>query len=256
MKKGFWTIVTLLCTNSCMYAQEWNIGVHLDPVFTMPILSGKSVRNEDISVSFLRPGIKAGINFNYRLENMSVEFSPAFVRRELSVYNNKSSYSGQEIFYRSTMPSNSILFPLAVNFLLDRHDENTRYDMYLVAGMEYEMNQTDSAASFASSTNGGVTVDVKGKYNGLVFQNIVAPVIGVKINAILKNVGLIDYGLSFHLPLTVSGPYNVDAKLTNGPNTTAQSAALYASNAYIDIKLCYYFFSIGKKLKRVKYRIV
>jgi hypothetical protein len=246
----------LICSYVRLPAQELNIGFHIDPIFNLPLVSNKSVRNGEVSVALFRPGYNAGLNLNYRRENIGVELAANFIRRSVTVFNSRGHYSGQEVYYRTRMPSSSFEFPLTVNFLLDRHDNKTKYDLYLVAGVGYELVRNDSSTSNAAATRGGVKVELEGKYKGPLFQGSVVPQIGFKINAILKNVGLIDYGVSFHLPLSVSGPYNVDATITGNQGTIVQNSSIYATTSFLDVKLCYYFLSIGKKMKRVRYRVV
>ena len=242
--------------NSIVKGQELNLGFHIDPIFSLPIVSGaKSVRNDQISVAVFRPGYNVGLNLNYKLKNNSLELAANYVRKSVSVFNTRGHHFGQKVYYRSTMAATCFEFPLTINFLMERHDSKTRYDLYLLAGIGYELARIDTATSSDYSMNGSVRLDLAGRYAGPVFQNSVVPQIGFKINAILKNVGFIDYGVSFHLPISVSGPFNVDAQISSGSSLVTQNASIYATLAFIDIKLCYYFYSIGKKFKRVKYRI-
>jgi hypothetical protein len=245
-----------MCVHGRARAQELNIGIHANPILNTPIVGGKSVRNEDVKVGKFRPRYNVGFNVNFKFGSMSVELAANYVRKSVSVFNTKGSYYGQDLYYRTAVPSSCFEFPVMLNFLLDRHDNKTKYDAYLVAGVGYELSYTDSFASTATASSGGVNLDLVGKYTGPAFQSAVVPQVGFKINAILRNVGLIDYGLSFHLPISVVGPYEVKADIMSSQGNATQYSAVYVTAAFIDVKLCYYFYSIGKRFKRVKYRIV
>jgi hypothetical protein len=240
-------------------AQELNIGIHANPIFTTPVLSGKSVRDKETHISAFKPGYSIGLNLNLKLKTMGFGLDANYLRKSVRVYRKIKGTDGQTAKYSVNTPGNSLEFPLLVNFLLDRHDEATTYNLYLVAGMAYEISMWDTAASFSTtgSGNSGYSIYATGSYGGAAVQHVVSPVIGIKINAILRNVGLVDYGVSWHLPLTVSGPYNASATLYNGGVMQySYNSSIYASASYIDFKLCYYFYSLGKKMKRVRYRNV
>jgi hypothetical protein len=252
-------LVTFICIiiGSGLNAQELNIGIHANPIFTTPVTGGKSVRDKETNISAFKPGYNIGLNLNLKLRTMAFGLDANYLRKSVRVFRKIKGTDGQNAKYSVNTAGNALEFPLLVNFLLDRHDEETTYDLYLVAGMAYEMSMWDTTtySSTTGSGNSGYELYATGSYGGAAVQHVVSPVIGFKINAILRNVGLVDYGISWHLPLTVSGPYNASATLYNGGVMQySYNSSIFASASFIDFKLCYYFYSLGKKMKRVRYR--
>jgi hypothetical protein len=233
---------------------ELNIGAHVNPVFTIPFVSSKSVRSEDLRVAEFRPGYNLGFNINYKLKEFSLELAANYVHKTLSIAHRVGSFMSQNAYYRVSVRNKSFEFPLTINFLLGHHEGKTTYDSYLFLGAAYEFDFFDSSSSSSKQSGGPVDLYVEGNYGGPLQQHMIAPVIGFKINANLSRVGLIDYGVGWHFPLANTGPYNAEARLSSGSSSVLFSNSIFASNTWIDVKLCYYFLNIGKGLKRVRYR--
>ena len=234
--------------------QEINIGVHANPILAAPVLSGKSMLEEDLKPYWLRLGYNVGANIHLKFPKMSVELAPGYLRKSVSV-SQKAQQLGFDVFYRVTIPSRAFEFPVLVNLLLHRHDKEKVYDLYFVVGAGYEMVIIDSFSTSTTSGAGGINLAVTGRYSGAKNYSTVTPVIGFKINAVLKSVGLIDYGISYHLPLTASGPYIMETKYNVGSGSSLRTSNVFAHTSYIDVKLCYYFLNFDKDMKQREYRL-
>lgn len=252
--KNILTGIAFCAVQATAFGQDINIGVHANPLFAAPVLSGKSQLAEELKPYWLRLGYNVGANINLKFKKMSVELAPSYLSKSVSVTQRRKQI-GFDSYYRITIPSKAIELPVLVNLLLHRHDKDKVYDLYFVAGAAYELGMIDAYNGSTTSGGGGVNLYVVGSYNGVRNYSTITPILGFKINAVLKSVGLIDYGLSFHFPLQSTGPYITESTYNIGQGTSLYTNSVYAHTSYIDIKLCYYFLNFDKNFNRLKYRL-
>lgn len=253
MKKLFSGIV-FCCICAFAHAQELNIGIHANPVFATPVISkGRSELQEDLSTS-LRIGYNVGANINVKFNKLSLEAGANYLGKPLAI-TQRQQQLGFDTYYRVVIPSKAVEVPVTVNLLMHHHDKNSVYDVYLMIGAGYEIGMIDSSLSsavYSGSGGGAGGFSVDGHYLGNRKYSTISPIVGFKINAVLRNVGLIDYGLSFHFPVAANGPYVYESSY-NIVGTSAYKNTVYAHAAYLDIKLAYYFLNIGRDMKRMRY---
>lgn len=249
-------------------AQEFNIGVHVNPVFTVPVADKKNKYDPAIKIKWLQAGVGAGMNFNIRFPKLCLELSPAVMTKTISfqqtadyTYKNIGGSSSTNGKYTLKAQSYSWEVPLTFAWLLDAHAAQTTYNLYAVAGTSFESNTTGGYSETSSSvSHGAIDPQTTVAYvqntlpgNGVTTQwwNII---LGFKINAILSRVGLIDYGISWHFPLSTASLHHFDYIIANNQYGSVYTADVYPRLSYIDVKLCYYFLNLQQGRK--KYRFI
>lgn len=253
MKKLFSGII-FCCICSFSRAQELNVGIHANPMIGTPIIiKGRSELQEDLKTSW-RIGYNIGANINVKFNKFSLELGANYLAKSLAV-TQRQQQLGFDTYYRVVIPAKAVEVPVTLNLLMHHHDKNNMYDVYFIMGAGYETGMIDSSLSsavYSGSGGGGSGFSVDGHYRGRRQYSTITPIVGFKINAVLRNVGLIDYGLSFHFPVVANGPYVYESSY-NIVGTSAYKNTVYAHAAYIDIKLAYYFLNIGKEMRRMRY---
>ena len=170
-------------------------------------------------------------------------------------YNSLGGSSSISSYSDTRSPGYAIGIPLQVGYLLDRHNAKTVYDFYGLLGLSYEMHTTlpYSYGSVTSQTGSSVTNN-RNFYPGEgVKTNWVNIIAGFKINAILRKVGLIEYGLRYHFPLSHAGRYHVETVVSNGVYGSAFTGDFYPRLTYMDFHFTYYFLNFEKGTGRKKY---
>lgn len=129
------------------------------------------------------------------------------------------------------------------------------YDLHAVAGTSAEYNRANAYLNTMVGSPGSI---VRQDYTLPAGQNIwVNAIAGLKIHTILRKIGLIDYGLLWHVPLQKSGGYTLTSVVKNfstGDDMT-YNGTYYPRLAYLDIKLCYYLLNLDKGNHIIKYRV-
>lgn len=261
MKYIFLFIFPLLLLFSCpTWAGEYNIGLHVNPVFSTPILEKSSEYEGGINVGNFMLCYNVGANFNITNKKVAFETGINIIQKKFRMGNRVKTYSAGYNSFALTAYSTSFEFPMLVAANIHKHDRNDIvYDLYLLGGLSYEIFVADGHAYSFSTVNEGQyyiydeTYDIPhpGAQNN--WLNFVA---GFKINAVIRHFGLIDYGLSFHLPGAVNFPYRIESVVRN--QDTGEEV-LYKANlkprmAYIDVKFCYYFLNLDNNGRRIKYK--
>ena len=256
-KAIFLLIAAVLLTAGRLPAQELNIGVHLNPILTRPVLSSKSVYDKEVRPVYFTLGYNAGFNLNYKLSSdVSIETGVNLVQKFIRFNDLRGSALGVGADYYVSLGSTFIEVPLLFNYRIYHHDRKTNYDLDALGGAAYETGNANSTMTGSSSLgNSNALLQVNGSYRGNANASYVTAIIGFKINAVLRRVGLIDYGLSYHLPLEATGPYNMSVSLGNNSSVNNYSGAFYARMSYIDFKLCYYFLNLNSRFRRIWYRL-
>ncbi len=247
------------------YAQEFNIGIHFSPIATVPMMAKPPVTNHpSLKAKKYNINASAGLNFNYRFKRLCIETGGNITTRSVTFRMNLDEYSYNSLGGSSSIssysdtrsPGYAIGIPLQIGYLLDKHNAKTVYDLYGLLGATYEMHTTLPYAYGAgvTSQSGSSITNNRNFYPGAGVQtnwfNIIA---GFKINAILRKVGLIEYGLRYHFPLSPAGRYHVETVVSNGVYGSAFTGDFYPRLSYIDIHLTYYFLNFEKGTGRKKY---
>lgn len=234
-------------------AQELNIGLHASPIICVPILDKKSQATHPA----LRPqrtniNASGGLNINARFGKFCIETGVNTSSRSTVFKFKLDEYSYNNLNGSSSITSNSDVralgyawgIPLQVGFLLDHHQEQTTYDLFGILGTSYETH-TANGFSYASTTVNNSSSPSVTTTNSTTpaqgFQsswfNIIA---GFKINAILLKVGLIEYGLRYHFPLSNAGLYDIRTSVGNGTYGSVFQGNFYPHLSYLDFHFTYY----------------
>jgi hypothetical protein len=141
--------------------------------------------------------------------------------------------------------------PVQLGIRVHHHEARYRYDVFLAGGMSKGWGGDFTYSSMAGSRNSNGTTysfadfeDVQkfGPYRSYIF--------GANVHAVLRKVGLLSYGLEFRYPMEEGPHYLMDVIDANMSHTLVSEPRL----PHVDVKLCYYFLSMDKHLRRVRYR--
>jgi hypothetical protein len=267
MRQALYILVILL-QGLHTRAQELNLGVHLNPTFTSPVLDGKSAPDKGIFLSRARPDVNVGININYKTGNLALETGLNLVGKQAVFKVGDISRLGfsNSSYGRVTMGTTSLEVPLLASYCFHHHDKKLVYDVYLVGGGSYEWispGATSEGSGGVSGFGGGgePTIQVK-RIDATTlpshrdeWANIVA---GFKINTVLRVLGLIDYGITYHLPLKTYGTYDIHADVVDYASGTGVDKTYHGTYnprmGYIDFKFCYYFLNFDRDFNKVHHR--
>jgi hypothetical protein len=206
------------------------------------------------------------------MKKLCIEVSGSAMTKAIRFTQKLDNYNYKNIDSNSTVSgeynlkghSYSWAVPLQFAYLLDAHKANTTYDLYGVIGASFEMNTTTGFSETSSSVHTGnyqgvvqgtrINIQETSPQPGVTTQwfNIIA---GFKINAILRHIGLIDYGITYHFPISDAGLYHVESIISNNQYGSIYKGDFYPRLSFVDIKLCYYFlnFENGKGRKSYRY---
>lgn len=263
------SLFTLLCIflSPVAHGQEINLGFHINPTFTIPVLDRHSVYSKELGVQPAMLFFNVGFNANYKRERLAIETGVNIVPKSIAFKQNYSdrkggNYIGNKGNYSKIISnSTSLELPLLLSFRAGHHDKKTVYDTYIVAGTSFEYNFAGSSSersTYTSQGNQGTEYILDEHYtrpatkDNKAWANIIA---GFKINAVIRHFGLIDYGLTYHFPLTRNEPYQVKTTVrdyTNNQDYT-YTGDYHPYLSYIDIKLCYYFWNLDNGWRRMRY---
>lgn len=241
--------------------QQLNLGAHFNPAITAVLLSETSKYDEELRVPALRLGYNIGLNIGYTSGKVNIESGLNYVGKSIAFRTKNRPETGGYNSFRVAYFSHSVELPFLLSYNIHRHDWNDIvYDLYLTAGLSYERSQYHGSSwTFsARNTNDSVSIyanpideEVAGMENQ--WMNFI---FGFKINTVIRGFGLIDYGLTWHIPFSESKPYMLNSKVTDyNSNTTYALAGEFAPRmSYIDIKLCYYFLNYDRTLHRIRHK--
>lgn len=254
--RTFALTIGLMGCNTLLIAQEWNIGVHLDPIVTTPFVHDINASHY-LKVAPAKIGIGAGINLNYKKDKWCVETGINGMLKTIGVtFDVDKEYSNlpyTESKYKYNSHSTSLEVPLQIGYLVHQHKNKAEYNVYTIAGAGYELNTTQgysSTSSLYSSTatayaNGGVYF-TDGLPEAGTRSSWVNVIVGFKINAILRRVGLIDYGMSFHYPIQAAATHSVNAHVKYIQQDDI-SATYSPRMAHVEFRFCHYFLSYDRQ---------
>lgn len=250
-------------------AQELNLGLNFSPIIGMPVMDNVVTNFPGVKAQRFNVNATAGLNINVRVKDFCVEtganLSSRSVVFKLKVddynYNNLSGSSSISAQNRSIATGYSFSVPLILGYKLSHHELKTNYDLFGLLGSSYD-NYTFFGYSYTSSstTAGGgsvtsISTNTNNSYplegNNTSWINIIA---GFKIHAILRKVGLVEYGIRYHYPLSNAGKYSVNTIVTNNTYGSVFGGDFYPRLSYFDFHFTYYFLNLEAGTGRKKYR--
>lgn len=240
-------------TSAITYAQEFNVGVHINPAGTIPITS-KYYSNSDIKTGFMKFSYNAGVNLNFKFKRFNLELTPSYGQKTVQFHERllDHSYNGEADYflkYKSTF----FEVPLMVGYRINKLTKHKA--IYIQAGASYEHTQITNVTTNTHST--GVSTITAYPLSTTTLnktQSIINIVAGIKANTTIKKFGLIDYGLYYHYPLTAVGSYDFQTAIVSSTGSSANYvASYYVKQSLIELKLCYYFWNVDKHFKRIRY---
>jgi hypothetical protein len=243
-------------------APVWSIGVHVNPTITTPLMDSRSTYDAAIKPV---PNINYNIGFNlhYTLSEMTIETGINYVlksftiRQRLYSFNNVPGYShSRNTQYFLSLGSASIEVALLLSYCLHHHDKRMVYDLHAVAGASAERNQPTQYLTSTIGSHGSIVQQDYTLPTEQAKEIWVNAIVGFKIHTILRRIGLLDYGLIWHVPLQKSEAYTLTSVVkdfSTGDNIT-YNGTYYPRLGYLDIKLCYYLLNFYKDCHRLKYR--
>lgn len=242
-------------------AQELGIGLFANPTLTIPVMDKVVDNSPALKAQRSNVNFAGGLNLNLRINKLCIETGGSISTRTLVLKMNFEDYSFNNLNGSSYISTNGDIrytgfawsVPVLVGYLLDHHEQKTTYDLYGLLGASYESYMNDGMQQGSSSFNNSIT-NIAGMYDGI-GKSWYSMIVGFKINAILMKVGLIEYGLRYHYPLSNAGNFIFDAKVTNGTYGSAFLGEFYPRLSYLDFHLTYYFLNYkkGEGLKKYKY---
>lgn len=245
------TCTTIINTS---LSQELNIGIHGSPIISIPVLD-KINSNQHATIKTRNTNINAagGLNINVRFGKICFETGATastrsiVFRQKLDNYTYTSLTSSNSVSAQNTVRATGYAFsvPLQVGFQLDHHQERTTYDLFGLLGCSYESFTTTGFYYGSSGVSTGNMTSIS-KVNSIAPQsgqqsNWISIIAGFKINAVLRKIGLIEYGLRYHYPLSNAGLYNVSTLIANNTYAYTFSGDFYPRLSYLDFHLTYYF---------------
>lgn len=260
--------VTALMMPAILSAQELNIGAHINPTFTAPVMDSRSSVEQGISYKPMHIDISGGLNIQYQFRHIALETGINLMthtttfKQSTDLPGTRVGNNGREdlgAWYKAFGNSYSIELPLQLNVLLHDHKKDIAYKIYGIAGMAYEVNTSTgfSYSEYSSATDNRIyyakVLELKPAAGTTKeWMNIIG---GFKVNTVIRNIGLIDYGLVYHLPLQHAGLYYIKGVVGDDAGERINQASYYPKLSYLDIKLTYYFlnFEQGKKKRYWRY---
>lgn len=241
-------------------AQEINIGAHLNPILCIPVPTAQGTRDRELRMSPAKPGYSYGLGASITTGRLSVEAGASLVEKHYSVRQSDFKTATQTgITAKSSFGSAHLEVPVVLRYTLSEHIGQVHYSTLLLAGVSYEWMNPEvisDARRRDSAASGDYRVSVRSTplpdAANLAWANLIA---GAQIRAVMRGVGLIEYGLALHLPLQATGPYEVETVvMDNGGRNRRFHGEFYPRLAYLDFRIRYCFLNYKRGEGRVRYR--
>lgn len=262
---SFLGLLILCISNTIAAGQELNVGVHVSPIVSIPVLDKIGTSSPTLKTKTYTVNASGGLNINLRLKNVCIESGANITSRSIAFKMRLDNYTYNNLNGSVSVSSQSDVraigtawaIPLQVGILLDHHEATTTYDLFGILGASYENHTVDligyEEASITTSNNNPNAPNISNVRNlkpeigdNTSWYNAI---IGFKINAILRNVGLIEYGLRYHYPLKNAGQHHVETLVANNTYGSAFIGDFYPRLSYVDFHLTYYFLNFQRKGK-------
>lgn len=243
-------------------AQQLNVGLHLNPTLTVPVLGRTSDYDKEIMVSGARLGYNVGGNIGYtsRDGNINVETGLNIIQKSICFKGYVKTLGTGRNKFKIISNSTSFEIPFLASVNVYKHDRNDLiYKVYATAGLSYELYSADGYGSLSSQRYESFYLqrepvfDIPQSYDESRWMNLV---FGFKINTVVRKLGLIDYGLTWHIPMAEKEGYHIESTVVDLYN---KKEFYYKGDfrprlSYIDVKLCYYFLNFDRSFRRIKYK--
>lgn len=234
-------------------AQEFNIGVHLDPGATVPFVT-KHYSNSSIKTGVANFSYDAGLNLNFRYKRIDLELAPSLGQKMVQFHERliDHTYNGEADYFLK-YKSKVIEIPFLIGYRINKGNKNKA--TYLQAGASLEHTKLTTATTNTHSTGvSTITAYPLSTTTPDKTQSIINIVAGIKANAVIKRFGLIEYGLYYHYPLTAVGSYDFQTTVVSSTGSSANYvASYYVRQSFIELKLCYYLWNMDSQFKRLRY---
>lgn len=238
---------------------EFNLGLHLNPTISIPLLGKGSVYDKEIILTPMKMSYNVGANINITNNKVGFETGIEIVQKKVQLQSKIRTSSGSNSF-RLVSNSTSFEFPFLGAVNVHNHDRNDIvYKLYLVGGLSYEIYSADGFAMGFLTTNAASyqlteqSFDIPKVYDTHQWANVI---FGFKINTIIRKLGLIDYGITYHIPTEVNSPYVIESKVFD--YGTRQVYTYHGDFrprlSYLNIKLCYYMLNYNSRFERIRYK--
>jgi hypothetical protein len=234
------------------FCQEWNFGLHINPIITAPFGTKNRIAGGDTSIKFptFDPhnfGINIGLDIKWAHPKWAVKTGIYLLERDFVVFTPSANYFSY---------SNSYEIPLEYHRLLWTHDKKLKYKVNLVLGAGYESNYVYGSGISGSNYRYYDNIKFLGDQIGYSrrFYHLLT---GFNISAVIHKFGLIEYGIVLHYPLKTIPEQDfifTVSKYVNGVLVTEPAAEFRPKLAWLDFRLCYYFLNLNRHGKRIKYR--
>jgi hypothetical protein len=244
-------LIILFLTCYKLKAQEYSLGIHLNPAFTVPF-TGNSTHEEGIHASTIKPNFNTGLNFNLNHKKISLELAVNFEQKTLYFKQTLLDYTyGGSASYHIQFKNTSFEFPILFGYQLSHRKHSV---FYLQAGASAEITKI-SSATHGSSSDGLADITAYPAYsyskNSQVVTNVIA---GFKFRKTTLKQRVFEYGINYHYPLSNSGHYLLNTLAISSLGKSHAYAGDYRPLlSFIDLKLCYYFISFDNHFKRAKH---
>lgn len=245
LKMRLFLISSAICIATATTAQELNLGVHVNPILTTPFMDGASQADKRINVSKARIGANVGLDANLVMGRWRLQTGANLMHKSVSYYQ-RTNTNNVDAYAKDIVETISVEVPMLVAYKLATQNKETYYHVYGVAGVAYEWNTLNGVSSKTGVRGSSGSASLQSYDIGYVgdksqWVNLVA---GLNINAILRGVGLIDYGFTFHLPMGNAAGYTIASDVNTGGGSVNYRGTYYPRLAHVDFKLCYYFLSL------------
>jgi hypothetical protein len=251
----------------CTHAQELNLGFNASPIIGMPVLDMIGTPAYVVRPQTFSLNATAGLSLNVRMKDLCIETGANVSTCTISFRLGLDNYSYNNIGGSSSISGNArtkahgyaFTVPVLLGYKLYHHDANTTYDVFGILGAAYQGYTLDAYAFEEHSTNRETST--------YTFTNALNPypeqgykkawfdiVAGFKINAILRKVGLVEYGLRYHYPLSNAGKYTVGTIVSNNQYGSVFGGDFYPRLSYFDFHFTYYLVNIEAGVGRKRYK--
>jgi len=244
-------LVGLLGVNAS--AQEFSIGIHLAPGTTIPFVT-KHYSNSSIKTVVANFSYDAGFNLNFRYKRLDLELAPSFGQKMVQFHERlvDHTYNGEADYFLK-YKSKFIEIPFLIGYRINKANKNSA--TYLQVGASLEHTKLAPATTNTHST--GVSTITAYPLSTTMpdkTQSIINIIAGIKANVTIKKLGLMDYGLYYHYPLTAVGSYDFQTTVVSSTGSSANYvASYYVRQSFIELKLCYYLWNMNGHFKRLRY---
>lgn len=256
--RSYIAAIILFAASLSAIAQEYNIGIHINPAFCSPVFDRKSVYDTRLNVSGLRMTYNVGADLNIVLKKWRIETGLNYVNKAIVFGQNTYNISGIA-YSRDIVNSNSYEVPVLLGYKLLTRDKKTFYHLYGIAGASYECSNVTGMTSRTGAQGNG-SINITGHTISLPsgVQQSVNIIAGFHINAIVHKLGLIDYGISYHFPFNtrrpdISDAYIASTTVSSGGGTAIYKGTFYPHMSYINLKIAYYFLNLDEHMRRKRY---